>query len=191
MVFVRLANCNLRCTWCDTRYAYWDAKLQSVPQILDQVKGHPTKWVCVTGGEPLGQKGTIELLNELVRNQYKVSLETNGSFCIQTVPSEVVRILDVKCPSSGESDSMKLENLNFLNSHDEVKFVIGNKEDFDWAMEVDLKFNISGKCQVLFSPVFGKVVSSDLAMWILDAKAPVRMQTQMHKEIWAENQRGV
>jgi 7-carboxy-7-deazaguanine synthase len=190
-VFVRTATCNLRCTFCDSGHSFWTGKLLSVSEIMEEVKKHKTNYVCVTGGEPLGQKNTIPLLQELVKEKYTVSLETNGSFSVVNVPNDVIKIIDVKCPDSGEADSIAWENLDIIRSTDQLKFVVASKNDFDWAQKLCEERKLWEKCPVLFSPVHGKVHPADLAKWILSAHAPVTMQTQMHKEIWPPNTRGV
>lgn len=190
-VFVRLSCCNLRCSWCDTRYAYWQGALMTVEEILAEVAKHKTQYVCVTGGEPLAQRGTLELLRALVRVQHIVSLETNGSLSIREVPSEVVKIVDIKCPESGESEKMAWENLALVSKNDQFKFVVASKSDFDWARKIADDYHLSEKCTLLFSPVHGKVHPVELANWILDSEAPVTMQVPLHKEIWGPDKRGV
>jgi 7-carboxy-7-deazaguanine synthase len=190
-VFIRTATCNLRCKWCDTRYAYWEGNLMTPEAILAKVKEHETKYVCLTGGEPLGQQATIPLMRTLLAEGYTVSLETNGSFSVKDVPLDVIKVIDIKCPESGESDNMAWENFSLVKTHDQFKFVVASRKDFDWAQEICAKHGLHEKCTVLFSPSFGKVKPAELASWILDTKAPVTMQVQMHKEIWGPNERGV
>jgi len=190
-VFVRTATCNLRCTWCDTKYSYWKGSVMTIDQIVEAVKKEETKYVCLTGGEPLGQKGSIELMRRLIDLGYTVSLETNGSFSIKEVPLDVVKVVDVKCPDSGETESMAWENLDLVRKQDQIKFVVASKKDFDWAIQVSRDHKLAEKCAILFSPAYGLVKPADLARWILDSAADVTMQTQMHKEIWGPNERGV
>lgn len=190
-VFVRTATCNLRCHYCDTKYAYWQANLMTVEQILLEAKKHQSQYVCVTGGEPLGQKATIPLLQALLKEGYVVSLETGGSFSIKEVPLDVIKVIDVKTPESGEVDAMAWENLALARSHDQFKFVVGSRADFDWAQKICEDHHLFEKCPILFSPVYGKVKPAELADWILNSKAQVTMQLQMHKEIWGPNERGV
>lgn len=190
-VFVRTAACNLRCVWCDTGYSFWQGKVMALPEILDEVRKFQCQYVCVTGGEPLGQKGAIPLMRALVDEKKIVSLETNGSFSIKDVPREVIKVIDVKCPGSGESEAMAWENLDLALPHDQFKFVVASREDFDWAQDVITRHKLNEKAAILYSPVYGRVKPADLAAWILDAKAPVTMQVQMHKEIWGPNERGV
>jgi 7-carboxy-7-deazaguanine synthase len=190
-VFIRTAACNLRCTWCDTGYSFWQGKVMDLGEILAEVKKHTTKYVCVTGGEPLGQRGTIALLRLLIEDGYTVSLETNGSFSIKDVPPGTIKVIDIKCPESGEAESNVWENIELALPHDQFKFVVASRADFDWAQEICRKYSLEKKCPVLYSPVYGKVSPSDLARWILDSDAQVTMQLQMHKEIWGPSQRGV
>lgn len=190
-VFIRTTACNLRCTWCDTRYAYWDGKLMEISEILSEVKKHETEYVCVTGGEPLGQKAVLPLLQALLAQKYIVSLETNGSFSIKDVPLDVIKVIDIKCPDSGETESMAWENLSLVKPQDQFKFVIASKADFEWAERICDEHKLHEKCAVLFSPVYGKVKPAELAQWILKSKAKVTMQMQMHKEIWGPSERGV
>lgn len=190
-VFVRTGTCNLRCTWCDTRYAYWRGTLMTVPAILEKVKEFGTEYVCITGGEPLGQRGTISLMQELLSRGYTVSLETNGSFSIKDVPLEVMKVIDIKCPESGESENMAWENFDLVRTHDQFKFVVANKKDFDWAETICKNHRLYEKCAVLYSPAYGLVKPADLAKWILESKSNVTMQMQLHKEIWGPKERGV
>ena len=159
--------------------------------ILSEAKKHETKYVCLTGGEPLGQKASIPLMQRLLEEGYTVSLETNGSFSIKDVPRDVIKIIDIKCPDSGESESMAWENLSLVKAHDEFKFVVASKADFDWAQKICAEHGLHEKCAILFSPVYGKVSPAELASWILKSHAPVTMQIQMHKEIWGPKERGV
>lgn len=190
-VFVRTSACNLRCTWCDTKYAFYEGKVMTIDAILEEVKKHDTEYVCVTGGEPMGQKASIPLMRKLLDMGKIVSLETNGSFSIKDVPLDVVKIIDIKCPDSGESKTMAWENLSLVRPTDQFKFVVASKEDFDWSVKLVEDHKLEEKCVILFSPVFEKVKPADLAKWILAAKAKVTMQVQMHKVIWGENTRGV
>lgn len=190
-VFVRTATCNLRCVWCDSKYSYWQGQLMTVDQIVAKVKENETRYVCLTGGEPLGQRGSIPLMTRLVAEGYTVSLETNGSFSIKDVPLDVVKVIDVKCPDSGETDSMAWENFALAKPHDQFKFVVASKKDFDWAQELCREHKLHEKCTVLFSPAYGKVSPVELASWILKSSVPVTMQMQMHKEIWGPNEKGV
>ena len=190
-IFIRLTYCNLRCTYCDTEYAFYEGKDIEIPEIMAKIK----KWKCnlveVTGGEPLFQDECIDLLNELTNQNYEVLLETGGSLSISDVPIEIVRIVDFKCPSSGMEKKNLWSIVNDLQPHDEVKFVIGNREDFDWAKEMLNKYSLNEKCSILFSPTFGKIDPSLIVEWILEGDIPVRMQLQMHKLIWESERKGV
>lgn len=190
-VFVRTSECNLRCTWCDTKYAYWKGNLMTPDQILEEIKKHDTEYVCITGGEPLGQRGTYPLMRQLLSLGYKVSLETNGSFSIKDVPLDVVKVIDIKCPESGESDAMAWENFDLARKHDQFKFVVASYKDFEWAEQICREHKLHETCTVLYSPAYGKVKPAELARWILDSNAKVTMQMQLHKEIWGPNERGV
>lgn len=159
--------------------------------ILGEVKQHDTEYVCLTGGEPLGQKGIYPLMRRLLDEGRIVSLETNGSFSIKDVPLDVIKVVDVKCPDSGESGTMAWENLDLIRPHDQLKFVVASKADFDWSHQLCLDKGLYDKCTALFTPAYGLVKPAELAKWILDSRAKVTMQTQMHKEIWGPNLRGV
>lgn len=190
-VFIRVATCHLRCTYCDTKYAFWQGKVMTVSEILDEVKKHETEYVCLTGGEPLGQKGVYPLMQELLTLKKTVSLETGGGFSIKDVPLDVIKVVDIKCPESGETESMAWENLDLVRPKDQFKFVVSSKSDFDWANDLCQQRKLYEKCTVLFSPAYGKVKPLDLADWILASNAKVTMQTQLHKEIWGPDVRGV
>ncbi|MBI1862238.1 MAG: radical SAM protein [Deltaproteobacteria bacterium] len=190
-VFVRTAFCNLRCTWCDTKYAYWDGKVMTVDEVMKAVKGYDTEYVCVTGGEPLSQKGTYDLLESLLVAGYTVSLETNGSISIKDVPKGVIKVVDIKCPASGASEKMAWENLELVQPTDQLKFVVASRADFDWAQDVCQRHGLHKKCHILFSPSFEQVSPKELAEWIISSEAKVTMQMQMHKQIWGSDERGV
>ncbi len=190
-VFVRLATCNLRCSYCDTRYAFWHGEVMTLATILEKIHAHKTRYVCLTGGEPLGQKAIYPLMQKLVDEGYTVSLETNGSFLVNHVPVGVIKVIDLKCPDSLESETMVWENCDLVTKEDQIKFVVASKADFDWSQSVSQKYQLTEKCHVLFSPAAGKVKPMDLAKWVLESGSPVTMQLQMHKEIWGSEQRGV
>ncbi len=190
-VFVRLTYCNLRCSFCDTEYAFFEGDEMVIDDIFDQVVAYECRLVEITGGEPLIQKNVQQLMTKLCDAGYQVLLETAGHMDISNVDKRVHCIMDIKCPSSNESDKILWENISSLTEKDEVKFVIGNKDDFNYAVEVVEKYKLSDKCMVLFSPVFDKLGNESLARWILDNKIPVRMQLQMHKFIWSPDARGV
>lgn len=191
-VFVRLAACNLRCTWCDTPYAFTGGTKQSVDQVLDEIRALDCRLVELTGGEPLLQPDAIPLMERLVADGFEVLLETGGHMPLDRVPDPVVAIVDVKCPGSGEADAMHWPNLDQLSPHDEVKFVIRDRADFDYARQVIARHHLAGRvAAILFSPVFGVLPPADLAGWILEAHTPGRLQLQTHKYIWDPAARGV
>ena len=190
-VFVRLTGCNLRCVWCDTTYAFHGGKKLSIDQILNHVKSYGIDLVEVTGGEPLLQKEVVPLLTSLLKKNFQVMLETGGSLSIKDVPAEVIKIIDLKCPGSGEEDKNYWDNLNLLTPTDEIKFVIADRADYEWSRSVLKKYRLAQKNYVLFSPVFGKLNLKDLAKWILADNLSVRLQTQLHKHIWEKNATGV
>jgi 7-carboxy-7-deazaguanine synthase len=182
--FVRLAGCNLRCSYCDTPYA-WETKFElTIPKIIEKIKSHKTRIVEITGGEPLLQNEVYALIDKLLVLTYKVLLETNGSLDASRVPNEVIKIIDIKCPGSGMSDKMHWDNLNKLNSHDEVKFVLSNKADYNWAKRIMKKYLLENKHTVLFGTAYGKLSLKDVAEWILEDNLNVRLNLQLHKYIW-------
>ncbi len=192
-VFVRLSGCNLRCAYCDTRYAYKGGEAMDIPEILEAVSGYGAPLVEVTGGEPLLQKESPALIQALLSCGYQVLLETNGSLNIGRVDRRCVKIVDIKCPSSGESEKNRLDNLNLLRPADQVKFVIGTDQDFAFAREM-----VRSRCaripagQILFSPVSGRLAPRQLADWILAEKLwQVRLQLQLHKHLWPDIEQGV
>ncbi|MCC6163908.1 MAG: radical SAM protein [Acidobacteria bacterium] len=183
--FVRLTACDLRCTWCDTVYAFTEGRKQSLDDILDEVRRFGVPLVEVTGGEPLLQKNVIPLMQRLLDEGYTVLLETGGHVSIADVPAGVHRIVDVKCPGSGESARVHWPNLDRLTPRDEVKFVIASREDFDYARDVVTSHDLTRRCAAVhFSPAWGIVEPATLAAWILDGRLPVRLQLQQHKYIW-------
>ena len=185
-VFVRLTGCPLRCQYCDTAYAFHGGTWFSVDQVLTDVGAYAAKHICVTGGEPLAQKNCLTLLRKLCDAQYQVSLETSGAMDISGVDSRVVRVVDVKTPNSGEVERNRYENLELLRANEQIKFVICSRADFDWSLELVRSRRLDERCTVLFSPSFGQVEPRDLAQWILDARAPVRFQVQLHKYLWGD-----
>lgn len=192
-VFVRLTGCNLRCTYCDTQYAYEEGQQLEISEIIDRVTSYECLLVDVTGGEPLLQKETPVLIRRLLEQGLEVLMETNGSYDINKVDKRCVRIVDIKCPSSGEQEENNLRNLTKLTGRDEIKCVIGGREDFEYAKRVlsltDVKpFSINS---VHFSPIFGKLDPKVLAGWILEDHLNVRLHLQLHKVIWGPEQRGV
>jgi len=190
-VFVRLTGCNLRCVWCDTTHAFYDGKNLSIEQIIDQVKAYSTNLVEITGGEPLLQKEVFPLMESLLKNKFQVMLETSGSLPIKNVPAEVIKILDLKCPGSGEENKNLWENLNHLGITDEIKFVIADRVDYEWSKKVLRDHELDKKNPILFSPVFKKLKLKDLTEWILEDNLPVLLHTQLHKHIWDQKTIGV
>jgi len=190
-VFVRLTGCNLRCTYCDTAYAFHEGKTMPLGDILSRVGEFRCRLVEVTGGEPLMQEGSLGLMTALCDRGYEVLLETGGSIDIGPVDSRVHRVVDVKCPGSAMHHKNRMENLALVTKHDDVKFVISDRKDFDWSLDVVRSHRLLERTNVLFSPVFGKVEPVSLADWILESGEPIRMQLQMHKYIWEPTARGV
>ena len=193
-VFVRLTGCPLRCVYCDTTYSFHGGESLPMDEVLSRIESYQTQHICVTGGEPLAQKGCIKLLTMLCDKGYKVSLETSGAMDIAEVDARVKRIVDLKTPASQEKEKNRYENIALLKSHDEVKFVICNREDYDWAVSMIERYQLHSKVDnILFSPVFDVAGQSEreqgfneqsLADWILEDKLAVRMQLQLHKLIW-------
>jgi 7-carboxy-7-deazaguanine synthase len=194
-VFIRLAGCNLRCSYCDTRYAYDEGQIHEIPQILEQISQFGCGLVEVTGGEPLVQEETPALISCLLAEGYSVLLETNGSLDIGVIDPNCVRIVDIKCPSSGMSEQNDLRNLEKLSERDELKFVIGCREDYEFAKNIlsilpGLRATHQ-EIKVNFSPVFAKIFPRSLAEWILQDRLRVRLNLQLHKIIWDPEKRGV
>ncbi len=185
-VFIRLTGCPLRCSYCDTEYAFTGGTWMSLDEIMTQVGEYKAKYVCVTGGEPLAQKNCIPLLGQLCDAGYSVSLETSGSIDISAVDARVSRVLDLKTPGSAEQSRNLLDNLSLLTKHDQVKFVITSRADYEWSREMLREHEIANCCEVLFSPAYGLIKSEQLAEWILSDRLPVRFQIQLHKLLWGE-----
>ncbi len=190
-IFIRLTYCNLRCTYCDTEYAFYEGKDYTIEEILNETKKYNCKLVEVTGGEPLVQEECIDLMKRLCDEGYEVLLETGGSLPVKNVDTRVMIIMDLKCPSSGMLKKNLYENIDYIKSTDEIKFVIGNREDYDWSKEIIEKYSLIGKCSILFSVVFGELEPVTLVEWILEDKLNVRFQLQMHKFIWDPAAKGV
>ena len=190
-VFVRTTACNLRCTYCDTKYAYYEGGDMSQEQILDKIKSFETKYVCLTGGEPLLQKPVFQLMTDLCELGYQVSVETSGSKSIAAVDPRVKIILDVKTPDSGAANSFILDNLNHLQPHTEFKFVICSERDFDWSETFCRQHDLLKNFTVLYSPSYAQVSERWLAEKILQKKSTARLQLQLHKYIWSSETRGV
>lgn len=190
--FIRLASCNLRCSWCDTPYSFGKGKETSLEEILKIVENNGTPYVCVTGGEPLLQKEVHPLMSALCDSGYTVSLETGGSLTTESVDPRVITILDIKCPGSGMSQKNAWENLNRLRPHDEVKFVILNEKDYLWAKEICQKYSLFDRNkEPLFSPVHDKLDPQLLVEWTLNDRLPVRINLQVHKLVWGSETQGV
>jgi 7-carboxy-7-deazaguanine synthase len=185
-VFVRLTGCPLRCVWCDTTYSFHGGEWRDIDAILDQVKSYGAKHVCVTGGEPLAQKRCIDLLRQLCDAGYDVSVETSGAIDISDVDARVSRVVDIKAPGSGEVERNLWSNFDVLTARDQIKFVLADRLDYDWARQQIAQRDLSSRCDILFSPVHGKLEPRDLAEWILADRMPVRMQIQLHKLLWGE-----
>lgn len=190
-VFVRLTGCPLRCTWCDTDYAFYGGQERSIDEVLAQVQDYGCPLVEVTGGEPLVQPDCLPFITRLCDAGYRVLLETSGAIDIAPVDPRAHVILDVKCPGSGMTDRMHWPNLSRLAAKDEAKFVLADRADYDWAREILAQYGVTARCPVLFSPVFGSLAVHELAEWILADKLPVRFQIQLHKYIWSPDLRGV
>lgn len=184
-VFVRLTGCPLRCSWCDTPYSFSGGKVMALEQVLDEVASHHARHVCVTGGEPLAQPECLELLTRLCDAGYDVSLETSGALDVSGVDPRVSRVVDLKAPGSGESHRNLYDNLACLGRHDQVKFVLASRQDYDWARFKCDEYHLPERVgDVLFSPVHGALEPRTLAEWILADKLHVRLQIQLHKHLW-------
>jgi 7-carboxy-7-deazaguanine synthase len=190
-VFVRTTGCNLRCTYCDTKYSYYEGESQESKTLVKEIAKHKTRFVCITGGEPLLQKEIFLFMDLLVSQNYQVSLETSGSKSIENVNPKVKTILDVKTPDSGAADSFLFSNLKFSNELTEFKFVICSEKDFEWSEEFCRQHDLFGKFAVLYSPSYGAVSERWLAEQILAKNSIARMQIQLHKKIWSSDARGV
>jgi 7-carboxy-7-deazaguanine synthase len=187
-VFIRLTGCPLRCGYCDTAYAFSGGEKKSLSEIITQVDSYQAKYITVTGGEPLAQPVCLSLMSQLLDKDYIVSLETSGALDISGVDNRVIKVMDLKTPSSGELNKNRYENVQFLEAKDQLKFVIGTEEDYDWAKSMLLQYDLIQRCQVLFSPVMGQMSPTLLAEKILQDKLLVRFQIQLHKYLWDDAQ---
>ena len=185
-VFIRLTGCPLRCVYCDSEYAFYGGEWMTIDGILEQVASYRTPYVCVTGGEPLAQKRCHDLLDKLLAAGYRVSLETSGAIDVSAVDERVSRVLDIKTPASGEAARNLWENLDALTAHDQVKFVICSREDYEWAVAEIRKRGLDNGMDILFSPSWGQVDPVKLAEWVLADRLNVRVQLQLHKLLWGD-----
>ena len=191
-VFVRLTACDLRCTWCDTTYAFHEGRKMSVDEVVDRVRGYGCDVVEITGGEPLLQKEVYPLMQRLLDEGRTVMIETGGHLSVAEIPAAVIRVIDVKCPGSGEAEKNHWANLEQLRPTDEIKFVIKDRADYDYARDIVIRHDLAARCNaVLFSPVHGVQDAKALAEWVLADRLPVRVQLQTHKFIWDPQTRGV
>ena len=183
-VFIRLTGCPLRCGYCDTEYAFSGGERMSIAQVLKQTDSYHPRYVTVTGGEPLAQKNCLPLLTKLCDRGYEVSLETSGAMDISAVDERVVIVMDLKTPASGESEKNRYENISRLGKKDQLKFVICDRQDYEWSKTKVQEYALDEKTEVLFSPVHGQALATELADWIIADNLPVRFQLQLHKLLW-------
>jgi len=188
-VFVRLTGCPLRCQYCDTAYAFYGGETKSIDAILEEVARFGVRHVTVTGGEPLAQKNCPALLSRLCDADYEVSLETGGAMTLEAVDVRVSKVMDIKTPGSAEAARNRYENISYLTAHDQIKFVICDRTDYDWAKQMVAEQRLNERCEVLFSPSSDQLPARELADWILADRLPVRFQIQLHKYLWGD-QRG-
>jgi 7-carboxy-7-deazaguanine synthase len=187
-VFVRLTGCPLRCGYCDTAYAFHGGEKRDISDIVEQVQSYNPGYVTVTGGEPLAQKSCHELLSALCDLDYEVSLETSGAIDISSVDSRVITVMDLKTPASGEKSKNNYDNIQHLKSQDQLKFVICDRNDYEWACHKLSEYDLASRCEILFSPIHSELKPAELADWIIEDNLPVRMQIQIHKYLWGDEQ---
>jgi 7-carboxy-7-deazaguanine synthase len=187
-VFIRLTGCPLRCDYCDTAYAFTGGKKIAIAEIISQAEQYDTKYITVTGGEPLAQPACLDLITRLLDKGFSVSLETSGAMDVVAVDPRAVKVMDLKTPSSGELSKNLYQNIHYLNHKDQVKFVIGNDEDYNWSKWAITEYGLPGRCDILFSPVMGQQNPTELAEKILQDRLPVRFQIQLHKLLWDDAQ---
>ncbi|MCF6148814.1 MAG: radical SAM protein [Candidatus Kuenenia sp.] len=190
-VFVRLTGCNMRCSYCDTQYAYDEGNEMPIPSVIEKVDSFGLKSVCVTGGEPLANSNTPLLIRELLNKDYTVLVETNGSYDISILPQAAIKIMDIKCPGSDMNHKMLWGNISYLKKNDEVKFVLSSRNDYEWARTMIDKYRLEDVANILMSAVYGTIQPSLIASWILEDRLNVRLQLQLHKYIWGPEARGV
>ncbi len=190
-VFVRLTACNLRCRWCDTEYAFYEGETLTIEQVLEQVRAYKCPLVEITGGEPLLQGDVHPLIDRLLLEGYEVLIETGGSLDVGRLDPRVVKIVDLKAPGSGMDRHNNLDNLRYLGRKDQIKFVVADRRDYEWAKQMMAEHALAEMAQVLFSPVFGELHPRELAEWMLADQLPARLQIQLHKYLWDPDQRGV
>lgn len=187
-VFVRLTGCPLRCGYCDTEYAFYGGEKREISDIVAEVAGYQPRYVTVTGGEPLAQNSCRELLTALCDLNVEVSLETSGAMDISNIDPRVVRVMDLKTPASNEDSKNRYSNLDLLTTQDQLKFVICNRDDYDWSVAKLVEYKLEQRCDILFSPVHGDLNPTELAEWIIKDNLPVRLQIQLHKYLWQDAQ---
>jgi 7-carboxy-7-deazaguanine synthase len=187
-VFIRLTGCPLRCVYCDTAYAFTGGNKMGIDAVIEEAEQYGTRYITVTGGEPLAQQGCLELMIRLLDKGYVVSLETSGALDVSEVDPRVVKVMDLKTPGSGEVSRNRYQNIDYLTAKDQLKFVIGNDEDYDWSKAVLSEYDLPNRCEILFSPVMGQQNPTELAEKILKDRLPVRFQLQLHKILWDDAQ---
>jgi 7-carboxy-7-deazaguanine synthase len=190
-VFVRLSGCPLRCVWCDTAYAFHEGEPRRIGEIVDEVGAHPSRLLCLTGGEPLAQPEAFDLVSRLLDEGWEVVVETSGHVSLARLDPRAVAVMDVKAPGSGEAHRMDWDNLERLRRKDEAKVVIAGREDYEWARDLVRQKALAERCTVLFAPVHGQVDPGLIARWVLEDGLPVRVQVQLHKVLWPGAVRGV